>query len=915
MNFSSNLKNIHMMSVGVDYLSFISLVIVGVIGFLVCDCGQAQELPMVTEKTVFEEKDGLLAVEAEHFFSQTVVDKRKFYLTTKDITPTITPDGDPNHVGGASNGAYIEVLPDTRRTHDDELFRGENFSNKPGTLAIVSYKIHVNNPGRYYVWVRAYSTGSEDNGLHVGLDGSWPDSGRRIQWCDGKNSWRWESKQRTKEQHCGVPQGIYLDIDKAGEHVVHFSMREDGFEFDKWLMTRDRDFKRPEDAGPPSVIKSGPKPKSFPLVVAPPSSRANPKQQPATDSGHGAKVDGSHNNDNADQTMVLPRKPDGDGQITVSGELKTWHKITLDLSGPYAHENDGKVNPFTDYRMLVKFAHPDGIEYQVPGYFAADGNAANSSSQSGTVWRVHFAPDRPGVWSYEIEFKTGKHAAIDWAKKANPVPNCDQSRGSIEVAVSEKSGRDLRAHGRLQYVGKRYLQHAGSGEFFLKFGADSPETLLAFKDFDNTTGGRKNAPLKTFTPHVADWKDGDPSWGEGRGKGLVGAVSYLAGKGCNAFSFLTYNAGGDGDSVWPYVNRDDKLHFDCSKLDQWGIVFDYGTRRGMHLHFKLQETEIDDNRVGHKKQKQVVKESLDGGKLGVQRKVYLKELIARFGHNLALNWNLGEENTQSSKEQREMINFIKAVDAYDHPIVVHTYPTQQDKVYSALLGTRSALTGISVQNSGIDQTHRQTVKWVNKSKAAGRPWVVAFDEAGTAAHASCPDLGYEGFDGRDVNGKMIHTQHDVRKRVLWGNLMGGGAGVEYYFGYKFPQNDLNCEDWRSRDQSWDYGRIAIEFFRDQKIPFAEMENRNGLVGNVKNNNKRYCFAKPNEVYLVYLPDGGSADLDLSAAEKATFSVRWFNPRTGGELVSSDVGQVDGGKRINLGQPPADVNEDWLVVVR
>ncbi len=29
--------------------------------------------------------------------------------------------------------------------------------------------------------------------------------------------------------------------------------------------------------------------------------------------------------------------------------------------------------------------------------------------------------------------------------------------------------------------------------------------------------------------------------------------------------------------------------------------------------------------------------------------------------------------------------------------------------------------------------------------------------------------------------------HDVRKLCLWGNLMAGGAGVEYYFGYKLPK--------------------------------------------------------------------------------------------------------------------------------
>lgn len=61
---------------------------------------------------------------------------------------------------------------------------------------------------------------------------------------------------------------------------------------------------------------------------------------------------------------------------------------------------------------------------------------------------------------------------------------------------------------------------------------------------------------------------------------------------------MTYNAGGDGENVWPFVARDDKLHYDCSKLDQWGIVFDHATAVGLYLHFKLQETENDDHRRG-----------------------------------------------------------------------------------------------------------------------------------------------------------------------------------------------------------------------------------------------------------------------------------------------------------------------------
>ncbi len=58
--------------------------------------------------------------------------------------------------------------------------------------------------------------------------------------------------------------------------------------------------------------------------------------------------------------------------------------------------------------------------------------------------------------------------------------------------------------------------------------------------------------------------------------------------------------------------------------------------------------------------------------------------------------------------------------------------------------------------------------------------------------------------------------HDIRKYCLWGNLMAGGAGVEYYFGYQLPEHDLNLEDFRSRDKSWDYCRIALDFFSRTK---------------------------------------------------------------------------------------------------
>jgi Domain of unknown function (DUF5060)/Putative collagen-binding domain of a collagenase len=615
--------------------------------------------------------------------------------------------------------------------------------------------------------------------------------------------------------------------------------------------------------------------------------------------------------------LVLPRKSDGKGTVAISGELKQWHNITLNLDGPYAHEADNQPNPFLDYRFNVTFTHESGSpRYVVPGYFAADGNAGETSAESGTTWRAHLSPDKIGRWNWQVSFLSGPHVAIGpvGENSAKPLAPYDGMSGHFSVAASDKTGRDFRAHGRLHYVGKHHLQFAGSKQYFLKAGPDSPETLLAYVDFDNTQAMKKHVPLKTWEAHVQDWRAGDPTWKNGKGKGIIGALNYLADEGVNAFSFLPYNAGGDGDNIWPFISRNDKLHYDCSKLDQWGVVFSHATAKGLYLHFKLQENEADDNRRGMKATTGVeVPESLDGGLLGTQRKLYCREIIARFAYELALNWNIGEENTQSSEEINDMINYLRANDPYQHHVVIHTFPGQQNKVYEPLLGNKSQLSGASLQNDWR-QTHQRTLEWVTKSAASGTPWVVASDEQGGADTGVPPDMGYAGYNGTKKDGKKVQTSDDIRHAMLWGNLMAGGAGVEYYFGYQLAQNDLVCEDFRSRDKSWDYCRIAIGFFHDHQIPFWTMKNANALIGNEKNDNSKYCLAQAGECYLVYLPTGGTTDINLSGIT-GNFTVQWFNPRTDGKLSEGSVKSVAAGNSMSVGLPPADAELDWLVVIR
>jgi hypothetical protein len=621
-------------------------------------------------------------------------------------------------------------------------------------------------------------------------------------------------------------------------------------------------------------------------------------------------------------TIFLPSCNRSQNEVIITGELRQWHKVTITADGPFANELDSSPNPFRDYRMTVVFRHESGMPvFSVPGYFAADGNASETSATNGTKWRAHLSPDKPGKWDYDISIVSGHNAAVDdsAASKAARIYN---SHGSFIIVPTDKTGRDFRAQGRLQYVGKRYLRFAGTEKYFLKAGADSPENILAYNDFDGTYSSkdagisRENeavtARLKTWSSHISDWHPGDTTWKSGKGKGLIGALNYLAGKGCNSFSFLTYNAGGDGDDVWPFVSRNDKVHFDCSKLDQWQIVFDHAQKLGLYLHFKLQETENDDNYIDGNVN---VPTSLDGGDLGIERKIYLRELIARFGYELALNWNLGEENTQTPEQQRAMAKYLQDTDPYVHHIVIHTYPDWQDRVYNRLLGDSSMLTGVSLQN-GWSADHQRVLHWINESEKAGKVWVVANDEQNPHYTGVPPDSGYESFGGiaRPESGSDPYTIHDIRKYCLWGTLLAGGTGVEYYFGYTLPQNDLGCEDWRSRNNSWDYCRIALAFFKDNGIPFWEMKNTDYLIGNRSNDNSKYCFSKPGKVYVIYLPNGGSAELDLGN-RKGSYNISWYDPRKGGALKQGSINECEGGGKISLGKPPSDPSSDWIILVR
>ena len=105
---------------------------------------------------------------------------------------------------------------------------------------------------------------------------------------------------------------------------------------------------------------------------------------------------------------------------------------------------------------------------------------------------------------------------------------------------------------------------------------------------------------------------------------------------------------------------------------------------------------------------------------------------------------------------------------------------------------------------------------------------------------------------------------------------------------------------------WELTRFAVDFFQ-QYLPFAEMESADQLTTREDD----YCFAKRGSVYAIYLPQGGSTEVDLEAGR---FLVRWFNPRRGGSLKNGTPSEITGPGKGSTGPPPKDPDRDWVCLI-
>ena len=589
-------------------------------------------------------------------------------------------------------------------------------------------------------------------------------------------------------------------------------------------------------------------------------------------------------------------------QITVqeTGEKRKWHNIKLMITLPNSlRENTGT---FTNHRVDVVCQHSSGTTLRIPAYFAANGNAANTQAKSGKIWIAHFRPNKTGNWTYRVLYYQANNVAVS-AVNTLPAPVQSTTPKTISIANSNKGNADFRKKGRLRYQTtgtkqqRRYLQFADSKEFFLKLGPDSPENLLDYVefDFDDRVNNCGLCSRHQWQPHVKDYDDNkDPFWGSStnkKGKGIIGAMNYLHKQKMNSVSMSLF--GGDDKNVFPWTKVNQKTVFDVSKLAQWQIVLNHAERQGLMLHLKLAEAENWS--------------ALNS----FQIKLYYREMVARFGHHLALEWNVSEEygggiepNTAAKRAEvartvSERINFLASIDPYQNLRVIHTYPGRHD-MYNEWLKPAYPFTGASIQSNSRNNyigAYPELQEWVTKSTATNTPWVVSSDEQNPGSNGM--------FTAKSINVSTVLPE--ARTRMLWPTLMAGGAGIMWYGG---GEGDFKTENYNRFNTMFTWTRYAIlDFFKGQNIKFWQMQNQNNLVAG--NNGRNFCLAELGKNYVVYLENGGNIKLDLSG-QSGRFSVQWFDPRNGGTLINR--ANITGGGKVNLGNPPNNTNKDWVVLV-
>jgi len=309
-----------------------------------------------------------------------------------------------------------------------------------------------------------------------------------------------------------------------------------------------------------------------------------------------------------------------------------------------------------------------------------------------------------------------------------------------------------------------------------------------------------------------------------------------------------------------------------------------------------------------------------------RERLWLRYVVARYAaFNNVFLWSLANEyethpdgryrldRPDDVEWAKGTARYVKQLDPYRHLVTAHPVVSASTRGASPrdpfeppwrigpFFGADDALDVLSQQTSGAyaAEWDARTQRWVSSCAAdMTTPWFTAqWDEARGCWTGDVPGVsrsimadriyhkpvlntenGYEYLPGHPTERKQVHHTDKVR-RAAWRIVCAGG-----YFAAGFNGTLGHCDIWNRIDAPNHYAftvrdagaaaqlRALYDFFT--ALPFWRMQPFDGVSGA-----EAVALAEPAKVCVVYLPQGGSVTVDLSAA-KGPWMARWFNPRDG-----------------------------------
>jgi len=213
------------------------------------------------------------------------------------------------------------------------------------------------------------------------------------------------------------------------------------------------------------------------------------------------------------------------------------------------------------------------------------------------------------------------------------------------------------------------------------------------------------------------------------------------------------------------------------------------------------------------------------------------------------------------------VNLTEMWDAWDLKSDQHKRTFDHPELYN--------FCDVSQNNHQRDQAHWDNFQWV-KDYISGHPRPV------NTVKTYGADGGTHGNTNNGIDG-------------WWRHVTGGAASARFHR----PPSGLGLSKL-----SMNSVKAAREI---EKIsPFWELNPNNALLSD-REENEAYLTAKPGEVYVVFFPDEGEVDVDLSEIDSG-FSLKWMEVRKG-EWAAEEA--ISGGDWVKLKTPG---EQEWVAVL-